>query len=140
LVLILVKAIAITLMCCATALGCVWILVTQQPIRILVTQQPSRTLLKQQPSQPIARYQAVQADERFPTGWTQHSLFRLDTATGQMWRLGIDEISTAAKTDDGKPARVTVQGWEEIPGSLGDQIQETWKRLGTPPPIPRRTP
>jgi len=125
------KAIVITLLCCATALGCALILSNRLP-----------QAAGSKSSGQHEHYKLVQFDERFPVGmagFADKTMFRIETTSGRTWRLNKGSIPSRLKTLDGKEAEpVTVEGWEEIPQSFSDALRKAWAKFGPTPVAPGR--
>lgn len=116
------KAIVITLLCCATALGCALILRNRLP-----------HVDGSKSSDQHEHYKLVQFDEQWPTGFSDRSIFKIETNSGRTWRLNKQSIPSRLKTLDGKEGGpITVEGWEQI-RLFDDGWNEAWLRAGALP-------
>ena len=93
------KFITITAMICATAIACV--------------------LLLRHDRVPVhRRYQLYSIEETAtPSGKNVKSVYRIDTITGNTWRITANPVPTASKDSQNNPIVMWPDGWEELPES-----------------------
>ncbi len=94
------KAIAITILACATAIACVALLRVE------------RTPPAQE------RYRLYSIDETSNTnGKTVKTVYRLDAVTGKTWRIESKPVSTGVQDAQHNPLVSWADAWEEVPES-----------------------